>query len=1046
MNKQEVEGRPQKKSDGAHLQQSADLSSPVLAAFKVFQKELDTKHDKHERLVKLSRDITIESKRTIFLLHRVTSVPDVEVVLNEADGKLDGVRQKIGQIAEELKGEDIFQFHRAFTAGIQEYVEAASFQHYIRHRSLISLEQINARLVFMTGDKVSADTLPTGAQVLTFQVMPSDYLLGIADLTGELMRLCISSVGNGDIDTPFQLSQFLRQIHDGFTFIGNTGPYEVSKKLHTLRQSLGKVEDACYTLKVRGSEIPKHMLADVFSSRNAHMDPEEGGMASGTAGSFSRKRLHRRYMREEQCRPQTTTDDQEDEDDVDTCMSECQTDAMSLSPAGRISPMNLLPNDDIPFPSTNCSTLNDASNHCRELMLKPDPVLLHSAQARLATPEDSFNSSFSFIQQSLSTPALDSESPQATKVPHLSHIKPASLDQPESKQSPLITSTSVPGSHEDRTTISLLGGRFWGERVWGSREVDGDFQCPDTEVTSSLSLDSDTASASSVTSGYESATPASDQGWDNLVKKYDRVLQDCLQSNRTHTKIESMMLKLHRLQQKAIIEDDYDAAERFGKKLEELCRERGSLKLGLPSRQPSVALFLERLRQVVQSALQRTDTCKHRSSAELDAGERSDSSRRDRLIQEKRAVEDETKELQQRLTELKDRSRCLEQQIQREEQQMEAEELEGSVLRSCTVAQLRDMNQTLQDLVTSENRTQIAVSPPPSMLRLLEQEQALTLSIKEATAKVVMSQKLGSSLRRKVSEVETQLLALHEAKLAAISGNDFSSAKELKAEIKAMYQEQERLEVLAKRLHSLSSGSSQELARMKEQRQQLRQELEQREAQHESKLKENTGKYIELLEDRLHSCSCPGLERIWEADLEACHLFLRGLQLQTSSYSGADFEDYLATAGYPSNQVCTKEEEDSAMLTALGGRWCPEANLQNSEFTKKLEEFLFSMEDINPQDVSSDDEAADLAERCELIGDRLMTLEDDLQTAILNRDQALIESLERKVQEVKATLQNMLALLKEEVKEDSNEDDPVENGIFEEDEEEDQYFSDSWDI
>lgn len=67
-----------------------------------------------------------------------------------------------------------------------------------------------------------------------------------------------------------------RSIHDGFSYIGNTGPYEVSKKLHTLRQSLGKVEDACYTLRVRGSEIPKHMLADVFTSRTTMMDPEEG--------------------------------------------------------------------------------------------------------------------------------------------------------------------------------------------------------------------------------------------------------------------------------------------------------------------------------------------------------------------------------------------------------------------------------------------------------------------------------------------------------------------------------------------------------------------------------------------------------------------------------------------------------------------------------------------------------------------------------------------------------------------------------------------------
>uniref|UniRef100_A0A1A8IXY1 Translin-associated protein X n=1 Tax=Nothobranchius kuhntae TaxID=321403 RepID=A0A1A8IXY1_NOTKU len=281
MNKREVPGEvcSRKKADSAQ-EMSTNSTSPVITAFRVFQQELDAKHDKYERLVKISRDVTIESKRTIFLLHRVTNVSDTEDVLNEAEGKLDGVRQKISQIAEELRGEDINQFHRAFTPGIQEYVEAVSFLHYIRHRSLISLEEINARLVFMGTEKAdpkgSAEAAPRGAHVLTFQVTPADYLLGVADLTGELMRMCISSVGNGDIETPFQLSQFLRQIHDGFSYIGNTGPYEVSKKLHTLRQSLGKVEDACYTLHVRGSEIPKHMLADLFCSRTTHMDTEEG--------------------------------------------------------------------------------------------------------------------------------------------------------------------------------------------------------------------------------------------------------------------------------------------------------------------------------------------------------------------------------------------------------------------------------------------------------------------------------------------------------------------------------------------------------------------------------------------------------------------------------------------------------------------------------------------------------------------------------------------------------------------------------------------------
>ncbi|KAL7890509.1 hypothetical protein AOLI_G00027670 [Acnodon oligacanthus] len=273
-------GRRRRTESAARAGDPLGHTSQVLAAFRVFQQELDTKHDKYERLVKLSRDITIESKRTIFLLHRVTSVPNVEEVLNEADAKLDGVRQKIGQVAEELRGEDLHQFHKAFTSGVQEYVEAVSFHHFIRHRTLISLEEINARLVFVKEEKmetkVSAEGSFPGACVLTFQVTPTDYLLGVADLTGELMRMCISSVGNGDMDTPFELSSFLRDIHDGFSYIGNMGPYEVSKKLHTLRQSLGKVEDACYMLRVRGSEIPKHMLADVLSSRTALLDHDEG--------------------------------------------------------------------------------------------------------------------------------------------------------------------------------------------------------------------------------------------------------------------------------------------------------------------------------------------------------------------------------------------------------------------------------------------------------------------------------------------------------------------------------------------------------------------------------------------------------------------------------------------------------------------------------------------------------------------------------------------------------------------------------------------------
>lgn len=48
-----------------------DENSPIYQQFKQFSKELDDKNDRHERIVKQSRDITIESKRIIFLLHTV---------------------------------------------------------------------------------------------------------------------------------------------------------------------------------------------------------------------------------------------------------------------------------------------------------------------------------------------------------------------------------------------------------------------------------------------------------------------------------------------------------------------------------------------------------------------------------------------------------------------------------------------------------------------------------------------------------------------------------------------------------------------------------------------------------------------------------------------------------------------------------------------------------------------------------------------------------------------------------------------------------------
>ena len=124
-------------------------------------------------------------------------------------------------------------------------------------------------------DKSSEISTPAQESTsMSAHVPPSEYMLGVADLTGELMRMAITSVGKGDLDLPFELCKFLRVVLDAFVSYGNTSR-EISRKLWTLKQSVQKVENACYTLQVRGSEIPKHMLADVLTSKPSKGYSEE---------------------------------------------------------------------------------------------------------------------------------------------------------------------------------------------------------------------------------------------------------------------------------------------------------------------------------------------------------------------------------------------------------------------------------------------------------------------------------------------------------------------------------------------------------------------------------------------------------------------------------------------------------------------------------------------------------------------------------------------------------------------------------------------------
>ncbi|KAJ9585680.1 hypothetical protein L9F63_002470 [Diploptera punctata] len=274
---------------GREALENIDANSPVIKCFQQYAAELDYKHDKYERLVKISRDITIESKRIIFLLHTLDRDSKRESVLSEAAARLSQlITTHFKSIAKELKGEDPYQYVRAYTAGLQEYIEAVTFHHYLMNNSLENWIKIKNNLVFenqnpqteltSAGETDSAEKKDDEtSSIIEAHVSPMDYILGVADLTGELMRKCINNLGSGNIESCYQTCAFVREIYSAFLSVSCTGHKELSRKLVTLRQSLSKMENACYTIHVRGSEIPKHMLADVISgSQDDFLEEDEG--------------------------------------------------------------------------------------------------------------------------------------------------------------------------------------------------------------------------------------------------------------------------------------------------------------------------------------------------------------------------------------------------------------------------------------------------------------------------------------------------------------------------------------------------------------------------------------------------------------------------------------------------------------------------------------------------------------------------------------------------------------------------------------------------
>jgi len=80
---------------------------------------------------------------------------------NEAKKKLVEAHAMLRSIAHELVGPNFWRYAHQISSGLQEYIEALSFAHYVEYGGLVSYEQVQANLCDDNGQPVGRTYMPS---------------------------------------------------------------------------------------------------------------------------------------------------------------------------------------------------------------------------------------------------------------------------------------------------------------------------------------------------------------------------------------------------------------------------------------------------------------------------------------------------------------------------------------------------------------------------------------------------------------------------------------------------------------------------------------------------------------------------------------------------------------------------------------------------------------------------------------------------------------------------------------------------------------------
>jgi predicted translin family RNA/ssDNA-binding protein len=242
--------------------------NPYIPLFTTIQTDLDAHHAQRDSIIKASRDITSGAKKLIFALHRsgaTASAPHAATLAPLYGSVRSGLQAARAHMPHVM---DAWRYRGQMAAGVQELVEALLFRAWVAEGGrVLGLGETEAALHDVLCGReagLAGQEEEEERSVLKTVLTVEDYTLGLMDLTGEIMRHCVTALarngrdGGGGVEASVKAGLgTLREIQAGISMLStsrNSFSSELRRKLEVLDGSVAKVENALYSLAVRKAE------------------------------------------------------------------------------------------------------------------------------------------------------------------------------------------------------------------------------------------------------------------------------------------------------------------------------------------------------------------------------------------------------------------------------------------------------------------------------------------------------------------------------------------------------------------------------------------------------------------------------------------------------------------------------------------------------------------------------------------------------------------------------------------------------------------------